>query len=184
MALGDGEAIMSAVADINVHKAKLFEMYQKCRYNELASHALMGGCMRIEKAVRISTVGAIFVSLLTGAISFLNRPVLNPIWALVTVIATILSVYSLIANTSSKQFHWFSVAAGFRSQANAVEYFSELVRLGRVAEDELLKEWQRFAHAIENLLTHAGADLPAHCSQHRDALDTELKRVLSSEGKL
>jgi hypothetical protein len=172
------------VADINVHKAKLFELYQKCRFDEIASHGLMARNSTIEKIVRWANLVLILISFLTGSISYLSRPALAPVWAVFTALATVVGIYSLIIGSGSKQIHWFSIAAKFRSEANEVEFFSEFVRLGKITEDELLSRWMGFSRRIEDILATAGSDLPEYCSRNRQKLDAELLRVLKAEGKL
>jgi hypothetical protein len=179
-----GSGISGSIADINVHKPKLFELYQKCRFDEIASHALMAKNSRVEKLVRWTSLILILISFLTGSISYLNQPILSPVWAVVTALATVIGIYSLIIGSGAKQIHWFSVAARFRAEANEVEFFSEFVRLGKITEDELLNRWMRFSHRIEEILGSAGTELPEYCSANREKLDTELLRVLKAEAKL
>jgi hypothetical protein len=140
--------------------------------------------MRIEKAVRWSTVGLILISFLTGSVSYLAQPALAPIWAVFTALASVIGIYSLLSGASTKQFHWFSIASLFRSIANEVEWFSELVRMRKITENELLESWQRFVHRIEETLRQAGPEFPEYCDMRRDKLDRELTAVLITEGKL
>jgi hypothetical protein len=183
MGMDAGGPSRPVLASFEDHKQKLFELYQKCRYNELASNRLMRRYMRVERAVRYTTIIAIFCSLLTGSISYLNNAVLGPVWAIVTIAAAISGVISLIVGSGAKQFHWFGIAQRFRSNANEVEMFSEYVKLGRVTEDGLLDEWKRLLNSHENVLGNAGIDLPDYCEKRKAKLDEQLVKLLRSENK-
>ena len=112
-----------ATANYEEYEDKLFELYKRFRYGEIVASSLMNGAGRIERAVRTSVVGLVAISLLTGSTSFLNPPILTPLWAVLTALATLLAVYAYIVGSSAKQFAWFGLRASSRQQPRNWSFF-------------------------------------------------------------
>lgn len=148
------------IAQIADYKSQLFDLYKRFRYNELISDHLRHDAMRIEKFVRWSVLIAVAISLMTGGeVAFARRPELAPVWAVFAALSTLLSVYSLIVSSGSKQFSWFSLSMKFRAVADDIEFFSELVKLGKITETELMTDWKRFTDRLAALLEQANVEL-------------------------
>ena len=171
------------IADIAEHKPKLFELYTRCRYNELICDELMRGASRVENAVKWSVLGAVAISLVTGSTSYLNPPALAPAWALFSALATFLATYSLVSGTGAKRFDWFGLAVRFRALADEVEFFSEYVKLGKITEDELLTQWQTFGRRLADLLDRGGVELRDYAAKHAEALRDKAATILKDERK-
>jgi hypothetical protein len=174
----------SHIANIEEYEPELFELYKRFRYNELICDHLRHDAMRIEKWVRWSVVATVAISFLSGGeVTFLHRPGLAPLWALITALATILSIYSMIVGSGTKQFFWFSLSIKLRSGADEVEFFSRSVKLGKITEDELMVEWRRFREKLSSLLEQASLDLREFDAGHKSALQDEFEVILQSENK-
>jgi hypothetical protein len=169
------------VAQYSDYEPNLVELYTRFRYNELTCHKLMGRATTLEKAVRWSVLVLLGISLFTGLYPGLNSPALNRIWGTVTAAATLLTVYSLFEGSGEKQFHWFRLAARFRSSANEVEFFSFYVKRGKILEGELEERWKAFRNDLDRLIEHAGLGLTEYESKHRQLLTIEIRETLKQE---
>src|SRR5271155_744010 len=138
------------------YKDDLINLYKRARYNELICSRLMGRAVKVESWVRGSVLLLVAFSLLTCSTSYLNPPVLTPVWAAISGIATLLAVYSLIVASSAKQFLWFGLSTRFAVLADRAEFFGIYVRNGKVTEAEFLNERQYFASQIADLLQSGG----------------------------
>jgi hypothetical protein len=174
-------AVGETIAQYSDYEPNLVELYTRFRYNELTCHKLMGRAARLEKAVRWSLLALLAISLLTGIYPGLNSPALNRIWGTVTAAATLLAVYSLFEGSGERQFHWFRLAARFRSSANEVEFFSFYVKRGRILEVDLDERWKAFRADLDHLLEHAGLGLTEYESKHRRVLTIEIRETLKQE---
>jgi hypothetical protein len=170
------------IASYEDNKTQLFELYRRFRYGELVAYGLMNGATRIEKTVKISVLGLLAISLLTGSTSYLNPPILSPFWAVFSALATLLAAYSLIAGSGAKQFAWFGLARKFHAVANEVEFFSRYVKLGKISEDELMKTWKQFSERLAELLSEGGIEHQQYEGKYRDSLVSSLATTLKNEG--
>jgi hypothetical protein len=162
------------IADFETNRQKLFELYTKCRYNELCCHKLMQSSMALERAVRWSTALLIASSLLTGSVSYLSQPIFTPVWAIITTLATMVGIYSLIVGSGAREHHWFSMASAFREEASRIEFATEYLRLGKMTNEEFLETWWMLTQRFGQLLHSAGPELPGFSSRYRRKLDCEL----------
>nr|WP_294528872.1 hypothetical protein [uncultured Rhodopila sp.] len=151
-------ATTDPTTDFEANKQKLFDLYTKCRYNELCCLKLMQASMTMERAVRWSTALLIASSLLTGSVSYLSQPIFAPVWAIITTLATMIGIYSLIVGSGARQQHWFSMASAFREEASRIEFASECLRLGKMTEDEFLATWWTLTRRMEQLVHTAGPE--------------------------
>jgi hypothetical protein len=130
----------------------------------------MGKASNLERLVRTSALALIAVSLLTGSTSYLNPPVLNPLWAVFSALATLLAAYGYFVGSGAKQFTWFSLGQKFDPAANEVEFLSQFVKLGKIAEDELIETWKRFSGRLQELLNEGGVEHRQHEAKNETAL--------------
>jgi hypothetical protein len=171
------------IAKFGTYKTKLFELYTRGRYNEMIAAELMAKAALIEKLVRWSVFVTLAIALIPASVTYLNPPVLAPASAIITAVATFLSVVSLAANSSAKQFFWFDLSRKFRTLAEEVEFFSEWVQLGKVTEEELLSRWRSFTRRLEDLIEQAGKPLKEYADAHPRILRKKLATVLRQENK-
>jgi hypothetical protein len=92
------------LASFRDYDDKLFDLYTRCRYNELICAELMSGAVRLEKWNQWMLFGSIVGSLLAGALGFLNAPSFAWAWASFGALATGLSLYSLIVDAGGRRF--------------------------------------------------------------------------------
>lgn len=171
------------VANSSYYKDQLFALYQRARYNELICSSLMSEAVNIEKWVRGSVLLLVAISLLTGSTSYLNPPILTPIWAVLSALATLLAVYSLVVASGAKQFFWFGLSSRFLALAERVEFFAVYVRIGKVEEDELIAQWQSFSSQLADLLHVGGVELRDYTQKNAKVLTERLEEALKQEGK-
>jgi len=103
------------VANFADYKKDLEDLYTRFQYNKVVGHQLMSRAMSLERAVRGSVLILLAISLFTGAFPILNGLKLTWIWATATILATLLTLHSLIEGSGSVQFQWFRLAAQFQT---------------------------------------------------------------------
>jgi hypothetical protein len=161
----------------------LFELYTRCRYNELICHELMRGAARLERANQASLFGSISVALFAGTLGFMNTAGFVWVWAVFGVLATLLSLYSLIVDSGGRRFAWFGIATKLRALADEVEQFSLYVRRKKITEQELRTQWRTFGKALAELIEQGGVGLREYEAKRRDALRNELAIQLRQENR-
>lgn len=170
-----------SAANFDVHIQKLLDLYVGCQFSELCCQELLQSSLNVERAVRWSTAMLIGCSLLTGSISYLNQPIFAPIWAIVTTLATMVGIYSLIVGSGARQQQWFAVASELRKHAQEVAFVSEYLRLGRMGEDELLERWRQLSRVLNNIRDSGGAELADYALKNQYRVDFELAFRTGSE---
>jgi hypothetical protein len=169
------------LASFRDYDDKLFELYTRCRYNELICAELMSGAVRLEKWNQWMLFGSIVGSLLAGALGFLNAPSFAWAWASFGALATGLSLYSLIVDAGGRRFLWFGLAGKFLATAEEVEQFSLFVQRRKITEQELLSEWRTFSKKLADLVEQGGHALREYEAQHDDRLRDRLAAILKRE---
>lgn len=171
------------IAAFDEYKDRLFDLYTRCRFHELICSKKMSRSRRINNVVKWSVLGLLGISLLTGSTSFLNPPILNPVWAVCGAIGTLLAAYSLIVASGEKEFQWLALVERFNAIGDEVEFFSLYVRLGKINEEELLSQWERFNSKIRDALGRGGTELREYAERNRTILTDELANILKQENK-
>jgi hypothetical protein len=179
MSNGQGPAI-SIFAE---YEPRLFELYQRFRYNELICGRLTRRAMKLERLVRWSVLISLAISLLSGIFPVMNEVVLSRIWGTFTAAATLLTVYSLFEGSGEKQHRWFQVAMRFHASASEVEFFSAQVKRGKVTEEELAAAWKEFTRELDQLIQGAGSSFLEYEAEHREELSEDLATTLRRENK-
>lgn len=171
------------VAKFAEYDDELFRLYTSCRYNELICHELMSGAARLERLNRTSVLISLTISLVAGALGFLNSPYFVWPWAIFGILATLLSIYSLIVDSGGKRFSWFGLATKLHAIADEVEQFSAYVRRGKITEPELLIEWKSFSRKLAELIEQGGVELREYEARHGEVLRNRLASILRHENR-
>jgi hypothetical protein len=165
------------------YEATLFELYKRFRYNELLCGRLVRKSLRVEKWVHVSILITLAISLSTGVIPGMNQATLNWVWASFTTAATLLTIYSLMVDSSSMQFRWFQLAMRFHASSSSVEFFTLQVKRGKFNEEELTETWRDFRRELDYLIDSAGPGFLEFASKHQNELTEELETTLRRESK-
>jgi hypothetical protein len=178
--MSNGETIVK----FDDYRAKLFDLYQRPRYQEIICLELATRANRIEVFVKLSILVLVGISLITGSAPFLNLPPLTSLWAIISALATLFSAYSLIVDSGAKRFFWFALATKFHAIADEGELFSEYVKLGKISEKELLSQWQSFSKKLADLIEQGGIELQGYASKNELVLREKLTEILKLEHKI
>ena len=166
-------------ARIEDYKTKLFDFYTKCRFNELACDDLLHKATRIERLVRWSVL--ILVEFIITSV--FHGPLLDIVSSVVSGLATLLAIYSLIVGSGSRQFDWFELARRFNGHAREMEFFSEEIRKGRVTEPELDEKWRQLSDDLEHTVERGRIELREYANQNQTNLRSRLEKNLKVEKK-
>ena len=173
-----------AISVFAEQEANLFDLYTRFRFNELVCLHLSRKASNLEKWVRRSVVGVLAISLFTPVIPGMDEASLKWVWEGITVLATLLGIYSMIVGSGAKQFEWFRRATQFRTWASKLESFSTQVKRGKVSEAEFDETWDSYIHELNRLLEEGGIEFDEFVNQNRDPLTTELQSALKAENKV
>jgi hypothetical protein len=169
------------IASFAEYDDALFDLYTRCRYNELICHELMRGAARLERLNRGSLFASIAIAMFAGTLGFANIPGFVWGWAVFGIVATLLSLYSLVVDSGGKRFSWLGLASKLRAVADEVEQFSAYVRGGKITEPELRRQWTTFGKALGELTDQGGVELREYEAKHRANLRAQLAATLKEE---
>ena len=167
-------------ARIEDYKTRLFDFYTKCRFNALACDDLLHKATRIERLVRWSVLVLVAVAFIT---SIFHGPVMDIASSVISGLATLLAIYSLIVGSGSRQFDWFELARRFEGHAREMEFFSEEIRRGRVTEPELAEKWRELSDNLEQTVERGRIELREYANQNQAELRGRLEEILRDEKK-
>lgn len=103
---------------------RFFDIFYNSRFQEIIALDLTRKAGQLEKIVLWFLLASIAASLLTGSLSFLKISELAPLWAIISVSATLASIYSLAQGPGERRFIHYDTARAFQSLSLECENFT------------------------------------------------------------
>lgn len=165
------------------HRLQAFDVYKKFRYNDMAFSRLSLEFFQLERDVRRWVLITLTVSLAVDIVPGMNAEALRWIWGALGLIATVLTIYAMMVQSSEKQFSWFERSKRARAWASKLESFTAQVESGKIDEQEFKESMDSYNAEYNTQLGDAGPAFIDFEARSRTQLTDELYARLRSEGK-
>lgn len=134
---------------------RFFDIFYKSRFQEIIALDLTRKAGNLEKIVLWFLLISIASSLLTGSLSFLNISELAPLWAIISISGTLLSIYSLAQAPGERRFLHFDKARAFQSLSLECENFTGYAVHSNIRTENIdetaIKLHRKYASLLESL---------------------------------
>jgi hypothetical protein len=166
-------------------KQLLFDVYYLARFNRDVALALGARAGRLDTAATLAVVLAVVGSLISGGLSFQGSAKLEPLWAVLNIIATGCSIWALIRAYSQQRFEHDDLARRFEALMLRVETYSGYAaRVSGVTLNDIDQKAVELRIQYNQLMENAGAAHRRFADAHEQTIRRRLDDSLRREGKL
>lgn len=161
---------------------RFFGIFYNSRFQEIIALDLARKAGRLEKIVLWVLLISIAASLLTGSLSFLKISELAPLWAIISISAILVSIYSLAQAPGERRFVHYDTVRAFQSLSLECENFTGYAVHNTIQEENINETATKLHRKYAALIDILSIEHREHGNKNAASLTKQLDDILRAEG--